>query len=139
PFRRRGQVGHGHQPCQPGHHRAPGLVADPDAPNTAANWAVVVGFLTASLLFLMRLNFFWWPFHPIGYAISGSWSINLVWMPLFIAWLLKLIVLRYGGLRLYRAAVPFFLGLTLGQCIVGSLWSLIGILLGIPTYSFWGG
>ena len=55
------------------------------------------------------------------------------------AWLLKLVVLRYGGLRLYRTAVPFFLGLTLGQCVVGSLWSLIGIALDIPTYSFWGG
>jgi hypothetical protein len=79
-----------------------------------------------------------WPFHPIGYAISGSWSMNLVWLPLLIAWLAKLTVLRYGGLRLYRIALPFFLGLILGDCTMGTLWSLIGLLLGTPTYNFWG-
>jgi hypothetical protein len=96
------------------------------------------GFIAALILIALRARFFGWPFHPIGYAISGSWSMNLVWLPLFIAWLAKLAVLRYGGLRLYRTALPFFLGLILGDCTMGTLWSLIGLLLGTPTYNFWG-
>jgi hypothetical protein len=60
-------------------------------------------------------------------------------MPLFFAWLIKLLVLRYGGLRGYRMLMPFFLGLILGQTLVGCAWSLYGMLLGIQTYSFWGG
>lgn len=63
---------------------------------------------------------------------------NLVWFPLLIAWAVKSTILRYGGLPRYRMFLPFFLGLILGQSIVGSLWSLIGLALGIPTYSFWG-
>jgi hypothetical protein len=122
-----------------GYNRLSDWILNRAAPNEAANWAMFVGFLTAAFLFLMRINFFWWPFHPIGYAISGSWSINLVWLPLFIAWVLKLLVLRYGGLRAYRGFLPFFLGLILGQTIVGSLWSLYGLALGVQTYSFWGG
>lgn len=122
-----------------GYNRLADWMTNRTPPNTAANWAVVAGFLTASLLFLMRLAFFWWPFHPIGYAISGSWSINLVWMPLFFAWMIKLAVLRYGGLRAYRGLLPFFLGLILGQTLVGSAWSLYGLVSGIQTYSFWGG
>jgi uncharacterized protein DUF6785/uncharacterized protein DUF6784 len=122
-----------------GYNRLADWITNSTQPNVSANWALLAGFLTASVLFTMRLNFFWWPFHPIGYAISGSWSINLVWMPLFFAWVIKLVVLRYGGLRVYRMLMPFFLGLILGQTLVGCAWSLYGILLGIPTYSFWGG
>ena len=85
------------------------------------NWAIVVGFAFCSFLAIMRIQYFWWPFHPIGYAISGNWAINLVWMPLFIAWVLKSIVLRYGGLRLYRAAVPFFL-IMLAATLIITYW-----------------
>ena len=38
----------------------------------------------------------------LGYAVTSSWEINLVWMPLFIAWALKLILLRYAGLPGFR-------------------------------------
>jgi hypothetical protein len=58
-------------------------------------------------------------------------------MPLLIAWIIKTLLLRYGGLRAYRRALPFFLGIILGECILGSLWTLIGIALDVPTYSFW--
>lgn len=110
----------------------------PSEPDHVASGAILGGFLFSLFLLAMRLRFLGWPFHPIGYAISGSWSINLVWMCLFISWLVKLILVRYGGLKLYRRALPLFLGLILGDCLSGSLWSLIGIVLGIPTYSFWG-
>ena len=110
----------------------------PEGPNFKAAGAIGFGFAVAAFLMLMRSQFFWWPFHPVGYAISGSWSINLVWTPIFIAWVAKITILRYGGLSLYRRALPFFLGLILGETVVGCGWSLIGIALGIPTYSFWG-
>ena len=111
----------------------------PTPPNGMATGAIGVGFVFCALLFLARVRFPWWPFHPIGYAISGSWSMNLVWLPLFIAWIMKGLILRYGGVRLYRQAQPFFLGLILGQVLVGSLWHLLGLALDIVPYSFWGG
>jgi hypothetical protein len=128
-------TGHANQ----GYSRLAGWLSNPAPPNAAANWALVVGFVCAAALFLARVSLNWWPFHPIGYAISASWSINLVWMPLAIAWIIKLLVLRYGGLRAYRQLLPFFLGLILGETLVGCGWSLYGILAGVPTYSFWGG
>jgi hypothetical protein len=114
-------------------------IAAPSKPNWPAVYAGMTGFVFCIGLNLLRIRALWSPFHPIGYAISGSWSMNLVWMPLFIAWVLKFVVLRFGGLRFYRRAIPFFLGLILGQCIIGSLWSLFGIAFNVPTYSFWGG
>jgi hypothetical protein len=108
----------------------------PGQPGPVAGMAA--GLVVTLALIALRARYFGWPFHPIGYAISGSWSMNLVWLPLLIAWLAKLAVLRYGGLRLYRTALPFFLGLILGDVTMGTLWSLIGLLLGTPTYNFWG-
>ncbi len=75
--------------------------------------------------------------HPVGYAISGSWSMNCLWLPIFIAWLAKLLITRYGGHRTFTRALPFALGMVLGEFIIGSLWCILGIALGISTYSFW--
>jgi len=109
------------------------------APPPSANimWAIGVGFGLTILLNSLRMRFFWFPFHPVGYAVSSSWSMHQLWMCMFIAWVIKLILLRYGGLRLYRGAVPLFLGLILGECVMGSLWTIIGIALNVQTYAFW--
>ena len=94
------------------------------------------GFLLTALLMAMRLRFIWWPFHPAGFAISGSWSMGVFWFSLFVSWTVKYTMLRFGGLRVYRSAVPFFLGFILGSFVVGSLWSLLGIVLERPMYRF---
>lgn len=113
-------------------------VSTASEPHAQANWAMLIGFSFCSFLMYLRLKLLWFPFHPIGFAISGSWSMNLVWMPLMIAWLIKWLVLRYGSLQTYRRFEPFFLGLMLGEFVVGSLWSLLGMFTDLPTYSFWG-
>jgi hypothetical protein len=113
-------------------------IASPSKPDAGRNGAIVVGFLTCAGLLWMRSKFLWWPLHPIGYAITACWSMALVWMPLMIAWAIKLVVLRYGRLKAYRTLEPFFLGLILGEFVVGCLWSLLGLITGAPTYSFWG-
>ena len=107
-------------------------------PNTGATTAIGVGLVTTLVLFALRLRFYGFPFHPIGYALSSSWAIHLVWLPLLIAWALKGITMRYGGLRLYKWFLPFFLGLILGDCVMGSIWALYGLLFNIPTYNFFG-
>jgi hypothetical protein len=120
-------------------NRLNGWIQTPTPPAPMRGGAVGVGFVFCSLLMIARTRFPWWPLHPIGYAISGSWSMNLVWMPLMIAWMIKGLALRYGGVRFYRQAMPFFLGITLGQMLTGSAWHLFGWAMGIVPYSFWGG
>jgi hypothetical protein len=101
--------------------------------------AILVGFAACAALLALRARFFGWPLHPIGIAVATSWSIHLIWMPLLIAWLIKWIVLRFGGLPLYRRFLPFFYGLILGDCVMGTLWSLISVVFNMETYSFFGG
>ena len=114
-----------------------GWLKNPQPSNGTALKAVVVGACFAFFLQAMRVRFPWWPFHPLGYAVTSSWEINLVWMPLFIAWVLKLVLLRYSGLQGFRRSIPFFFGLILGQFVVGSLWNIWGIAMELPTYQFW--
>ncbi len=109
--------------------------------STGTDWprvgAYIVGIGFTLLLMALRINFVNWPFHPVGFAISSSWSMNVLWLPILIAWLAKLIITRYGGYRAFQQAIPFALGLVLGEFVIGSLWTIIGISLGIDTYSFW--
>ncbi len=56
---------------------------------------------------------------------------------MLLSWLIKWFLLSHGGLAWYRKSVPFFLGLILGEYIVGSLWSLIGVIGNMPIYRIW--
>ena len=107
--------------------------APPDIP---AIMFTSFGFLITLVLAAMRMRFIWWNLHPVGYAISGSWAINPMIGSIFIGWLLKWLVLKYGGIRLHRKAIPFFLGLILGEFFIGSFWSLLAVFLDTPMYRF---
>jgi hypothetical protein len=113
-------------------------IQNPMPANVVASLAMGGGFAVAMLLGAARARFAGWPLHPVAYALSASWSIHLVWTPMLIAWLVKLIILRYGGLRFYRRGLPFFFGLILGESVVGCSWSLIGLVFDLPSYNFFG-
>ena len=74
-----------------------------------------VGVAFTLFLAYMRANFWWWPLHPLGYALSASWTMIVFWFPILIGWVLKTAILRYGGLRIYDQIKPFFLGLIFGE------------------------
>lgn len=112
-------------------------ISNPQPPNTPATIATGVGLVGALVLAALRMRFAWWPFHPVGYAVSGSWSMEQLWFPIFVSWLLKWVILHYGGAKAYRRAVPFFIGLALGEFVVGCMWDIHGILAGVDPYSYW--
>jgi hypothetical protein len=113
-------------------------IENPTQTHLSSLIAMGAGFTITMLLGAARTAFVGWPLHPVAYALSASWSIHIVWMPMLIALILKFLVLRYGGLRLYRQVLPLFFGLILGESVVGCGWTFIGLIFGVPTYSFWG-
>ncbi len=76
------------------------------------------------LIASLRTRLGWFPFHPLGYALSGSWTMMVFWFPCFVAWLCKVVLLRYGGMKLYARARPFFLGMVLGEFTTAILFTL---------------
>ncbi|MDX1931020.1 MAG: DUF6785 family protein [Capsulimonadales bacterium] len=109
----------------------------PQPPQTGATIAIGVGTAFALLLNFLRMRIVGFPFHPVGYAVASSWGMGILWMPMLIAWVLKVLILRYGGLPLFRALLPLFYGVILGECVAGSLWTLLSMASGIPMYGFW--
>ena len=66
-------------------------------------------------LTIMYYQFLWWPVHPIGLVIISSFTLYTVYLGFFITWILKLVILKWGGPRLYVKGVPFFIGLLIGH------------------------
>ncbi len=84
----------------------------------------------------MRMRFSWWHLHPAGYVISSTHSMRAYWLLFVIGWFIKWIILKKGGLKAYRAALPFFLGIILGEFIVGGLWTILGAIIQQKTFGF---
>lgn len=82
----------------------------------------------------MRGLFVWWPFHPMGYALALSYAMDYFWFAFMVGWLIKLVLVRWGGMRVHTQAAPFFLGLILGDYVVGSLWAIYGPAMEMSTY-----
>ena len=98
--------------------------------------ATAFGLVFVVVNTMLRLRFLWWSLHPLGYALGGYYHLDKLWFPFFISWAVKWTILKYGGIRAYRKAFPLFLGLVLGEFVIGSAWGIVGLLTGRPTYAF---
>ena len=63
-----------------------------------------------ALLMWVRHQLLWWPLHPIGYPIGAVWLMDQLWFSIALAWLLKLMAMKYGGPSLFRRAAAFLFG-----------------------------
>ncbi len=101
---------------------------------------VGAGILFTGLLIRARSLFFWWPFHPAGFALAhAGYSLPWVWFATFLGWLAKALILRYGGMKFYRACIPWFMGLLLGDIVICCMWSVLGVVLDTQMYMFFPG
>ena len=106
-------------------------MATPQQTDYGAIGAYLFGIGFTLFLAWMRSEFLWWPFHPAGYLVSGSFGLFRLWLPIFVSWLIKSLLLRYGGLRAYRRALPFFMGLVLGEFTAGFVRTLLDLAFGL--------
>lgn len=105
--------------------------------DTAATGFMGGGFLLVLVLTFLRRRLLWWPLHPVAYPLASSWTMNWMWFPIFISWLIKKLLLKHGGISAYRKATPFFFGLILGEYFIGGMWNIYGVLWHRYIYTFW--
>ncbi|MCS6775637.1 MAG: DUF6785 family protein [Chloroherpetonaceae bacterium] len=110
------------------------VVDNPSKPDPARMQGVLVGMIVTAFLLVMRQRFVGWPFHPTGYAIAGTFTMEWLWCATLVGWLIKWLIVRYGGMAAYRRYIPFFIGLILGDYITGSVWAIYGSVTGVQTY-----
>jgi len=113
----------------------------PQAAQPALSLAYLAGLGFTFVLAALRTRFLWWPLHPVGYLVIGSYDTLRIWFPVFVTWLVKTAILRYGGLSLHHRAQPFFLGLILGEFSAGFLRTILDLAfrLYLPAMSGIGG
>ncbi len=93
-----------------GYQRGVNDILSPEPMESEDYWFFLLGVTVMTLLNFMRYRFSWWPFHPVGFAISGAWLTRLTSFTLFLAWLIKFILIRLVGAGFYRRSRPFFIG-----------------------------
>jgi hypothetical protein len=99
-------------------------------PLLSALWFIIGGAAITGFFSYMRMRFIWWPFHPLGFVWGINYFFNwFVCGSFLVAWLAKLLILRYGGANSYKRTVPFFIGLVAGD-LAGQLITLtLGIII----------
>ena len=108
-----------------------GLIQNP-VPVEGVRWLfTTLGAGVMGILMFMRYRFLWWPLHPLGFPLASSYPLQLSWFSIFIAWLLKAFILKYGGVGLYRKLRPFFLGLILGHISCAAFWVIVDTITGM--------
>lgn len=101
-------------------------LGNPSSTSTSGVTAIMTGLAVCLCLAALRFRFLWWHLHPVGYMAANSWGMHVYWSPFFMGWLAKTAILRYGGLKHYRKALPVFIGLIVGDMIHGGISSVIG-------------
>jgi len=111
--------------------------------------AILVGFGVVAVLLLLRHRFMRFPLHPIGYivlltSIFYSWAdpysrvpservfdSSVIWGSALVAWLIKRMIVKYGGMNVYKQAKPMFVGLIVGSVSAVFLWNMLDLSLSI--------
>ena len=103
-----------------------GRLQNPERLTGVQYFSMVLGAAMVALLSWLRLNFVWWPVHPLGFVMATSWASLNLWFSLFLGWLFKLLTIRYTGLRGYVRFRPLFMGMIMGDIMGGVLWIIVG-------------
>ncbi|MYL83016.1 hypothetical protein GTA51_07685 [Desulfovibrio aerotolerans] len=95
----------------------------------------VIGFTVAGAAVMLALviayqHFYWWPIHPLGFLTMYSSSMRILWFSFFLGWLCNHLTLRYGGIVLMKRVRLLFIGLILGDFLMGGAYALIGLWTG---------
>ena len=118
---------------------AASLIRTPSEPHLWGWINTGIGAGVMLLLMLARWYYVWWPLHPLGYPIGPTGIMDHLWFDMFLAWLIKVSVLRYGGVALYRKTRPFFMGMIAGHIVPGGLFLFVDHFTGmVGNVIFWG-
>ncbi len=84
-----------------------------------------IGAAITLALMSLKLRLPAFPLHPMAFPLAFSWTIDAMLPAITLTWIVKALLLHYGGLRADQRALPLFLGLIVGAASAG----LVGTVL----------
>ncbi|MBT7862459.1 MAG: hypothetical protein HN712_19240 [Gemmatimonadetes bacterium] len=97
---------------------------------------LVLGAGLMGVMSYIKNRFVGFPIHPIGMTLGMTAPMYHLWFSVFIAWLIKVFILKYGGPRVYMQVRPFFLGMILGGFGSAGFWLIVDYFTGMTGNSF---
>ena len=88
---------------------------------------MAIGAFVMGGLMLLHSKFLWWPVHYIGFPIAETLPLRQWWFAIFLAWLIKGLILKFGGHNVYKKSVSFFLGIILSNTV----WTVVEVVLNL--------
>lgn len=107
----------------------------PSPPPAAAMTGLTMGVAITAALSVLRNAYFWWPLAPVGLLVAGTYPLRMMWFSIFAAWLLKWLVMRYGGGQTYRAVRNGCLGMLMADALMAGVWMITGLVLQRGVYA----
>ncbi len=102
-----------------------GWFSAPAPADLKATLGIIGGAAFTLLLTTLHHRIPRFPFHPLGFTLADSLVIRKVWFSIFLGWLAKGLILRYGGHRVYWAWRPAFVGMVVGELMAATIWLFI--------------
>ena len=100
----------------------------PKAHSTSLNFGLGFG-ITAGLQ-VLALRYSAWPFMPVGYLFATTSTFpNVGWYSIFVGWLCKVVIVKFGGASLFQRAKPFFVGIIFGEGLAAACWLIVNLVL----------
>jgi hypothetical protein len=105
---------------------------------SAANigW-MILGAFVVFILVMGRSRFLWFPFHPLGYLVAPAYPITQLWTSFFLGWLIKTLIMKYGGSDSYVKLRPFMIGLIIGNAASMLFWAMLTFWKNGSPVSYW--
>jgi len=106
-------------------------LASPGGGNWQALVAMGGGAALCAVLMALKLHFPAFPLHPIALPVSTGSGIEGYIGAIFIAWVVKVTLLRWGGQRVYQRSFHAALGVIVGDSVTVSVLALARQFLGM--------
>ncbi|MCF8056264.1 MAG: hypothetical protein K9K37_06460 [Desulfocapsa sp.] len=103
------------------------LIVTPVESGTWITTFAICGAVVMLILIICYHRFYWWPIHPLGYLTAYSSSMRILWISFFVGWACNTICMRYGGVSLFKKVQFFFIGLIIGDFLMGGGWAIVGL------------
>jgi len=95
-------------------------------PNSAFLWSAGLGFAAVLVTYVLRLRYTWWPIHPIMFLVWETWASAVFFHSFLLAWVLQVLITRFGTHEVHRAAKHAMVGIIAGELLGGMLWMCVG-------------
>lgn len=97
--------------------------------------AVVIG------CYMLRFRFSWWPLHPLFFIIVGTAAGGSAWASFLLGWVVKTLIVKVGGGRVYHSVKPLFVGFIIGEFMIIATVLIVGYIFymftGSDPKTFW--